>query len=120
MNKLVSLIILLGLIFIGNVQAQKSNVNEPKPLFQSEEMLNLRLEADFTTVFSVTDDSTYFPAKISAGTVLKLSPLSDMLVYQIALLIPRRTGTPKHTSCRRKIYQLICKSVICYLLGSLY
>jgi hypothetical protein len=65
MNKLVSLIILLGLIFIGNVQAQKSNVNEPKPLFQSEEMLNLRLEADFTTVFSVTDDSTYFPAKIS-------------------------------------------------------
>ena len=35
------------------------------PLFQSDEILNLDLQADFRAVFSDTDDSTNFPASIS-------------------------------------------------------
>ena len=65
MNKTAYIIILLGSIFSTNLKAQDKNSGKPMPLFQSEEILNLDLAADFKTVFSVTDDSTWFPAMIS-------------------------------------------------------
>ncbi len=64
-NKLIALFLVSGLLFNGSIVAQKSSVSKVEPLFQSEEILNLTLEADFNAVFSVTDDSTYFPAKMS-------------------------------------------------------
>jgi hypothetical protein len=65
MNKTAYVIILAGLIFSGNLTAQDKSTGKPMPLFQSEEILNLNLAADFKAVFSVTDDSTWFPAMIS-------------------------------------------------------
>ena len=65
MNKTAYLIIIAGFIFFGNSGAQDKGSGKPMPLFQSEEILNLNLEADFKTVFSIMDDSTYFPARIS-------------------------------------------------------
>ncbi len=57
---------LVSILFsFGNVNAQSSSDPKSIQLFQSGEILELRLEADFKTVFSVFDDSTYFPAKIS-------------------------------------------------------
>jgi hypothetical protein len=54
-----------GLIFFGNLKAQEKTAGQPMILFQSEEILNLSLEADYKAVFSVKDDSTWFPARIS-------------------------------------------------------
>jgi hypothetical protein len=65
MNKATFLILITGLIFAGILNAQDKRAGEPMPLFQSEEILNLKLAADFNTVFSVKDDSTLFPATIS-------------------------------------------------------
>jgi hypothetical protein len=65
MNKTAYLIILAGFISLSILKAQDKSAGQPMPLFQSEEILNLSLEADFKTVFSVMDDSTYFPARIS-------------------------------------------------------
>ncbi|MBI9034698.1 MAG: hypothetical protein JEZ03_09540 [Bacteroidales bacterium] len=36
-----------------------------KKLFTTDDVLNIRIEADFKTVFSLDDDSTYFPARIT-------------------------------------------------------
>ena len=65
MFKTACLIIIAGLISLSSSKAQHISPGQPMPLFQSEEILNLELKADFKKVFSVTDDSTYFPAKIS-------------------------------------------------------
>jgi hypothetical protein len=65
MNKTAYLIILAGFISLINLKAQEKGTGQPMPLFQSEEILNLSLEADFRTVFSARDDSTYFPAMIT-------------------------------------------------------
>jgi hypothetical protein len=65
MTKSAYLIIIAWLISLSNINAQEKITGQPLPLFQSEEILNLSLEADFKTVFSVKDDSTYFPAKIT-------------------------------------------------------
>jgi hypothetical protein len=65
MNKTVSLILITGLFSLSIIKAQDKSTRQPMPLFQSEEILDLNLEADFKTVFSNTDDSTYFPAVIS-------------------------------------------------------
>lgn len=65
MNKTACVILTAVLISISNLMAQDKSTGQPMLLFQSEEILNLDLEADFKTVFSVTDDSTYFPATIS-------------------------------------------------------
>jgi hypothetical protein len=65
MFKTACLIIIAGLFSLSNVIAQDKSTGQPMPLFQSDEILNLDLEADFKTVFSVTDDSTWFPAKIT-------------------------------------------------------
>jgi len=65
MNKTAFLIIIAGLISLGNLMAQDKSTGQPMPLFQSEEILNIDLAADFKTVFSSKDDSTYFPARIS-------------------------------------------------------
>ena len=63
--KLVPLILLSGLLFNCNIIAQEASPSKAKPLFQSDEVLNLTFKADFKAVFSITDDSTYFPATIS-------------------------------------------------------
>jgi hypothetical protein len=42
----------------------QSVVNATLPLFQSDEMLQLRLEADFKKVFLSNEDKTYFPADL--------------------------------------------------------
>lgn len=65
MNKTACFILIAGLISLSHVKAQDKSTGQPMLLFQSEEILNLDLEADFKTVFFVTDDSTYFPATIS-------------------------------------------------------
>jgi hypothetical protein len=65
MNKTAYAILLSGLIFAGNLNAQDKSTGQPMPLFQSDEILNLNLEADFKTVFDVTDDSTWFPCRIA-------------------------------------------------------
>jgi hypothetical protein len=65
MNKTAYLILIAGLISLGSLKAQDKSTGQPMPLFQSEEILNLDLKADFKKVFSVKDDSTWFPAKIS-------------------------------------------------------
>jgi len=65
MNKAVYIIILILFVFASHTKAQKFDVSQAKPLFQSKELLKLRLESKFNSVFSVVDDSTYFPAKIS-------------------------------------------------------
>jgi hypothetical protein len=65
MRETVYLIIIAGLISFSSLEAQDKSARQPMPLFQSEEILNLDLQADFKSVFSVRDDSTNFPAKIS-------------------------------------------------------
>ncbi len=65
MNKTACLIIIAGFISFSNLLAQDNIIGQPMPLFQSEEILDLDLQADFKTVFSVKDDSTLFPATIS-------------------------------------------------------
>jgi hypothetical protein len=65
MIKKVYVIIIAALISLGNIQAQDKSDRQPMPLFQSEELLNLDLQADFKSLFSVRDDSTNFPAKIT-------------------------------------------------------
>lgn len=57
-------ILFIALISINFIRAQDT-VQKTMPLFQSEELLNLRLESDFKSVFPIIDDSTYFPANIS-------------------------------------------------------
>jgi hypothetical protein len=65
LHKTVCLFIVAGFICLGNLKAQDKSSGQAMPLFQSDEILNLNLEADFNTVFSVKDDSTLFPAKIT-------------------------------------------------------
>lgn len=65
MNKTLGLIVLAGFVCFGNIKAQQEKTGQAMMLFQSDEILNLRLEADFKTVFSVKDDSTYFPAEFT-------------------------------------------------------
>ncbi len=64
-KKAVHLTLLILLISFSKLIAQDSTIKQPMPLFQSEEILNLRIEADFSKVFLNTDDSAYFPALIS-------------------------------------------------------
>ena len=65
MKKTFSLIVIAGLLSLGNVNAQHEKGGQTMRLFQSDEILNLKLEADFKEVFSVKDDSTYFPAEFT-------------------------------------------------------
>lgn len=64
MNKRLYFFILIMLAF-SNLKAQNESGIQEIPLFRSNEILNLRLEADFKTVFRFKDDSTYFPAIIN-------------------------------------------------------
>lgn len=60
------LFILIGLITgLNSLYAQDASPGPVKPLFLREDLLELSLEADFTTVFSNMDDTTLFPAKIT-------------------------------------------------------
>jgi hypothetical protein len=65
MPKNIFLILLAGILSFGQLKAQDNSGRLPMPLFQSEEILNLTLKADFKAVFSVKVDSAYFPAKIT-------------------------------------------------------
>jgi hypothetical protein len=65
MNQTATFIIIAALISLSNLKAQDNSAGQPVPLFQSDVILNLDLAADFKTVFSVKDDSTWFPATIS-------------------------------------------------------
>jgi hypothetical protein len=65
MNKTAFVIFLAGLLSLSSLMAQEENTGLPLPLFQSDEMLNLSLEADFKAVLSNQDDSTWYPAKLS-------------------------------------------------------
>ena len=64
-HKTACFIIIAGLVSLNNLMAQDEILRQPMPLFQSDEILDLTFEADFKKVFSVQDDSTYFPARIS-------------------------------------------------------
>lgn len=59
------LLLILALMSFDAVKAQNKKIKKTKPLFQSEVLLNIRLEADFKSIFSNTDDSTYFPATVT-------------------------------------------------------
>lgn len=65
MKKTLILFILSVFISVGEMKAQDRIPGQPLPLFRSEEILHLDLEADYKAVFSSTDDSTYFPARIT-------------------------------------------------------
>jgi hypothetical protein len=65
MVKTAYLIIIAVFVSLSNIEGQDKSIGQSMPLFQSDEILNLVMEADFKTVFSVKDDSTYFPAKFS-------------------------------------------------------
>jgi hypothetical protein len=65
MVKTACLIIVVVFFAYSSIKAQDKSTGQPMPLFQSDEILNLVMEADFKTVFSVKDDSTYFPAKMT-------------------------------------------------------
>lgn len=65
MIKKIYLPLIWALLFCGNLKAQSGDATYSVSLFQSNKILNIRLEADYKTVFSVKDDSTYFPATIT-------------------------------------------------------
>jgi hypothetical protein len=65
MVKTACLITIAVFVSFSNIVAQDNSTGQPMPLFQSDEILNLVIEADLKTVFSVKDDSTYFPAKMT-------------------------------------------------------
>jgi hypothetical protein len=65
MARNLSVIFLCGLLSLGRLAAQDAMPGNPAPLFRSEEPLQLYLKADFKTVFSVKDDTTYFPAELT-------------------------------------------------------
>ena len=62
MIKIRYLLLFLAFIALWPATAQEKAMHEPLPLFRSDSMLLLELKADFDQIFSVTDDSTYFPA----------------------------------------------------------
>ena len=105
MNKTAYLIIIAGLISLSNLKAQDKSSGQPMPLFQSEEILNLDLEADFKTVFSNTDDSTYFPATISLTDNAGLKRTINIQIRtrgnirrekEVCLFTPLRLNFPKN------------------------
>ena len=105
MNKTVYLILIAGLISLSNIKAQEKSTGQPMPLFQSEEILNLSLEADFKTVFSVTDDSTYFPAVLYLTDNNGLQRTIDIQIRtrgnirrekDVCLFTPLRLNFPKN------------------------
>jgi hypothetical protein len=65
MKKTLLVSVVVGLFACSCLNAQVKTGTQPLPLFQSESILDLALVADFRTVFSNTDDSTYFPAWFS-------------------------------------------------------
>jgi hypothetical protein len=64
-SKTTCLVLMVWLFAFSPLKAQEKTERQATTLFQSEEILNLDLAADFKTVFSVKDDSTLFPATIS-------------------------------------------------------
>ncbi len=59
------LLIFTAFFATARLLAQHAGSELAMPLFQSDEILELSLQADFKTVFSVKDDSTLFPAKLT-------------------------------------------------------
>lgn len=79
------------LISAAGIQAQVTGAGELPVLFRSDEILALKLSADFRAVISVKDDSTYFPAKISWND-------PDGIVREIDLRIRTRGNTRRQSS----------------------
>lgn len=105
MSKTAFAIIIAGLISLSSLYAQDKGTGQPMPLFQSEEILNLDLQADFKTVFSNTDDSTNFPAQISLTDNAGLKRTIDVTIRtrgdtrrekDICSFAPLRLNFPKH------------------------
>ncbi len=61
-----------------DVFAQNSDTTGIQELFMSDEILNIKLEADYQVVFSNKDDSTYFPAKLSLIESSNLQTVIDV------------------------------------------
>jgi len=89
-QKKIFFILIICFFGLVNLKAQKDSKVHDIPLFQSNEILNLYLEADFETVFSFKDDSTKFPAIIS---------LNDHSGNQINLDIKIRTRGKTRREC---------------------
>lgn len=57
--------LITGLLSLTGLKAQDTSTGQAMPLFQTDDILSLSLEADFKAVFAQTDDTTNFPARIS-------------------------------------------------------
>lgn len=62
-NKVSHMILFALMLFMDSILGQDKG--KPLPLFQSHEILNLSLEADFKKVTGNSDDSTTFPARLT-------------------------------------------------------
>jgi hypothetical protein len=62
--KLVIVFAWLLLLASSDLYSQTVTTGKTLPLFQAEEMLDLRVAANFKEVFSNKDDKTYFPAEL--------------------------------------------------------
>ncbi len=65
MKKLIRLILFVMILIEGQGWAQTAASPASTPLFTSDSLLFIDLEADFESVFSSKDDTTEFPARIS-------------------------------------------------------
>lgn len=63
--KLVFILLWFLLLPFSVLFSQTKTSGKTLPLFQVEEMLSLRVEANFKEIFSNKDDITYFPAQLS-------------------------------------------------------
>ena len=57
-------ILLLAFLVNLTIQAQSINNDKIAPLFRSDDMLELKISADFKKLLLIKDDSTYFPAQL--------------------------------------------------------
>lgn len=58
--------IIASVLFLATfVRAQETDAGQPMPLFRSDKVLDISLKADFKEIFSLKDDSTFFPAEMT-------------------------------------------------------
>lgn len=63
--RLIYILIVTSLVQYSFAQSVKDSGSKMKPLFRSNEILHLRMEADYKTIFENKDDTTYFPALLT-------------------------------------------------------
>ncbi|MFO7613910.1 MAG: hypothetical protein R6W71_04645 [Bacteroidales bacterium] len=86
MIKKAYIIFTLGFFLLITAAAQEKATGQTTPLFLTDEVLRVDLQADFEAVFSVNDDSTYFPATIAF-------PLDDGRIMPMEIKIRSRGKT---------------------------